>query len=236
MANRAAPPYLQLKKKILDKVISGEWKAGHRVPSDNQLAALSGVSRLTANKAMRALADEGYLERVAGLGTFVAEYRSHGDFLRVTNIAEEIRNRRHEYDNQVVEKCEEPATEQICEALNLPAGTKVFHSIIVHRDQGIPIQLEDRYVNPRVAPDFLSVDLSITTPTAHLMEISPPHEVEQRIEAVMPTVEQRKLLRMRANEPCLVIKRRTWIRGAVATLASLYHPGSRYDVSGRWTP
>lgn len=236
MANRPAPPYLKLKKSILDKIIAGEWKVGHRVPPDSELAAMSGVSRLTANKAMCELADEGYVERAPGVGTFVADNRSHGDFLQVTNIAEEIRGQSHEYDNRVVALCEEPANEEVGEALHLPVETNVFHSVIVHRGQGVPIQLEDRYINPRVAPDFMSADLSQTTPTAYLMEISPPHEVEQRIEAVMPTAEQRKLLKMRANEPCLVIRRRTWIRGAVATLVHLYHPGSRYDVSGRWTP
>ena len=236
MANRPAPPYLKLKKKILDKIISGEWKVGDRVPPDIELAAQSGVSRLTANKAMCELADEGFVERAPGVGTFVAEHRSHGDLLRVTNIAEDIRSRSYEYDNQVVECCEEKADREVGEALHLPVGAPVFHSIIVHCGQGIPIQLEDRYINPRVAPDFMETDFSETTPSAYLMSISPPHEVEHRIEAVMPTAEQRKLLRMPAREPCLVINRRTWIQGSVATLVRLYHPGSRYDVSGRWTP
>ena len=236
MARRAVPPYLRLKKTILDKIISGEWKVGDRVPPDIELARMSGVSRLTANKAMSELANEGFVERAPGVGTFVAEHRSHGELLRVTNIAEEIRSRSHEYDNRVIELCAEPADADIGAALHLPVGTRVFHSIIVHRGQGIPIQLEDRYINPRVAPDFMETDLSGTTPSAYLMEISPPHEVEQSIEAVMPTAEQRKLLQMPAREPCLVINRRTWIQGSVATLVRLYHPGSRYDVSGRWTP
>lgn len=185
---------------------------------------------------MRELADEGYLDRAPGIGTFVADVRSHGDLLRVTNIAEIIRNRSHEYDAKIVERTALKANAEICAKFNLPVHSKLFHSIIVHLDQGVPIQLEDRYINSAVAPDFMSIDLKLRTPTSYLMEISPPNEVEQQVQAIMPTKAERVLLQMRANEPCLLINRRTWIGSAVATVVRLYHPGSRFDLSGRWTP
>ena len=236
MKQAMVPPYRRLKKSIVDKIMGGHWKTAQRLPSDLELARQFGVSRLTANKAMCELADEGYVVRASGLGTFVAENRSHGDLLRVTNIAEVIRGRSHQYDNKLVKRRTERANSEISEKLQIPAGARVFHTIIVHHDQGIPIQLEDRYINPLVAPDFMGADLSKTTPTAYLMQISPPHEVEQQVEAVMPSPTERKLLNMHAKEACLLIKRRTWIRGAVATSVRLYHPGSRYDLSGRWKP
>lgn len=236
MNRGATAPYQQIKKRVLDKILSGEWKVADRVPSDTALASEFGVSRLTANKAMTELADEGYVERAPGLGTFVAENRSHGDFLRVTNIAEEVRGRSHEYDNQVITLKKVKCNAEVAGMLHLPRGCDVFHAVILHRDQGVAIQLEDRYVNPMVAPEFMEIDINETTPTAYLMRVSPPHEVEQKIEAVIPDLNERKLLEMRAGEPCLVIKRRTWIKGAVATLVKLSHPGPRYDLSGRWTP
>ena len=236
MKHKPTPPYRKLKKSIIDKIIAGQWKASQRLPSDKEFAQQFGVSRLTANKAMCELAEEGYVERAPGLGTFVAENRSHGDLLRVTNIAEEIRGRSHDYDNLIVKRRTEKANSKVGESLQIPVGARVFHSIIVHRDQGVPIQLEDRYINPAIAPDFMNADLLDTTPTAYLMQISPPHEVEQQIEAAMPSPTERKLLSMKANEPCLLIIRRTWIRGAVATFVRLYHPGSRYDLKARWKP
>ncbi|MFT4608785.1 MAG: GntR family histidine utilization transcriptional repressor [Arenicella sp.] len=236
MTKTISSPYQKVKKSMLDKIISGELKVSERVPSDSALAKIYGVSRITANKAMCELADEGYVERMTGVGTFVAENRSHGDFLRVTNIAEEVSDRSHTYDNEIVELNRVAVTEEISKKLHLPLGFDVFHSVIVHRDQGTPIQLEDRYVNPLVAPDFMEADFSVITPTAYLMNISPPHEVEQKIEAVIPSKEISKLLSMGSGEPCLLVNRRTWIRGAVATYVFLYHPGSRYDLSSRWTP
>jgi GntR family transcriptional regulator, histidine utilization repressor len=56
------------------------------------------------------------------------------------------------------------------------------------------------------------------------------------LRAVMPDERTRKLLTMKRDEPCLLVTRRTWTNGAIASLARLYHPGSRYEMSGRFRP
>ncbi|AGP88892.1 histidine utilization repressor [Alteromonas mediterranea] len=229
-------PYLKLKKSILNKIISGEWEVGFKIPADKDLGKEAGVSRLTANKAMSELADEGYVQRAPGIGSFVADNRSHGQLLQVTNIAEEIRSKSHHYDNHIIKIGECNADSEVAKMLQITKGDNIYKSSLIHKDEGVPIQLEIRYVNPLVAPDFLNVNFSKTTPTAYLMSISPPQEVEQKIEAVMPSETEKNHLELRENEPCLLISRRTWIRGAVATFVRLYHPGSRFDLSGRWTP
>ena len=42
----------------------------------------------------------------------------------------------------------------------LAPGAPVFHTLIVHLENGVPLQCEDRYVNPACAPDYLSVDFT----------------------------------------------------------------------------
>ena len=66
------PLYLQVKRHILDNIGSGKWGASARVPSENDLVRSFGVSRMTANRALRELRDEGVLVRIAGVGSFVA--------------------------------------------------------------------------------------------------------------------------------------------------------------------
>jgi GntR family transcriptional regulator, histidine utilization repressor len=41
---------------------------------------------------------------------------------------------------------------------------------------------------------------------------------------------------MKRDEPCLVVIRRTWSAGQIASVAHLHHPGSRYELSGRFRP
>ena len=59
----SAPPtaarYLQVKHFILEQIAAGELPAGARVPSENELTRTLGVSRMTANRAVRELAEIG---------------------------------------------------------------------------------------------------------------------------------------------------------------------------------
>jgi GntR family histidine utilization transcriptional repressor len=87
-----------------------------------------------------------------------------------------------------------------------------------------------------LAPDYLAVDFSRTTPYDYLVKVAPLQEVEHLLRAVMPDERTRKLLAMKRDEPCLLVIRRTWTAGQIASVARLYHPGSRYEMSGRFRP
>jgi GntR family histidine utilization transcriptional repressor len=56
------------------------------------------------------------------------------------------------------------------------------------------------------------------------------------LRAEMPDERTRRLLLMKQDEPCLVVIRRTWTANEIASAARLYHPGSRYELSGRFRP
>jgi GntR family histidine utilization transcriptional repressor len=225
-------PYARIKRHVHARIESGEWKVAHRVPSENQLAAEFEVSRMTARRALQELVQEGFLVRSQGLGTFVADRKPVLSMLEVRNIAEEIAERGHKYRNRVLKLEQVPASEAVAMYLGLAPGSRVFHSLIVHIDDEVPVQLEDRFTNPAMAPDYLAQDFSRTTPNAYLSRVAPIEAVEHVIEAVMPTSLMARWLQVRAPEACLQINRRTWSRGHVVTFARLVHPGSRYRLGG----
>jgi GntR family histidine utilization transcriptional repressor len=225
-------PYARIKRHVVARIESGEWKVASRVPSENQLAVEFEVSRMTARRALMELEHEGFLVRSQGLGTFVADRKPVLSMLEVRNIAEEIAERGHAYRCRVLRLEEVPATEAVAMYLGVAPGSKVFHSLIVHIDDDTPVQLEDRFTNPAVAPDYLAQDFSRMTPNAYLSRVAPIEAVEHVIEAVMPTSLVARWLQVRAPEACLQINRRTWSRGLVATFAKLVHPGSRYRLGG----
>ena len=230
------PRYQKVKDHILSHIGSGAWPSGHRVPSENELVKQLSVSRMTVNRAMRELTNEGLLVRVAGVGTFVADRTAHAHPLEVHNIANEIRGRGHEPAVQVLKlEAVEPKGD-VAASFQLRPGAKVFHSLMVHCENGLPVQLEDRYVNPAIAPDYLSVDFTRTTAHQYLIEVAPLQEVEHILRAVMPTAQIRRLLKMPEGEPCLLLQRRTWSGGVVATNSRFYYPGSRYEFSSRFKP
>ncbi len=65
--NIAEQAFEQLKEHILN----GTWKEGERLPSENELTEVLGVSRSTIRQAIRTLADYGLVETRNGAGTYV---------------------------------------------------------------------------------------------------------------------------------------------------------------------
>jgi GntR family histidine utilization transcriptional repressor len=230
------PLYLQVKRHILDNIGSGKWGTSMRVPSENELVKSFGVSRMTANRALRELRDEGVLVRVAGVGSFVADRHAHAHPLEIRSIAEEIRRRGHVHRAEIFSLERIRASAELAEDFGIAPRSELYCSVIVHFENDRPIQLEDRYVLPKLAPDYLKVDFNRTTPYDYLIKVAPLQEAEHLLRAVMPDERTRKLLAMKRDEPCLLMIRRTWTAGLIASVARLYYPGSRYELSGRFKP
>jgi len=230
------PRYQQLKDLIIQRISSGELRPSDRVPSENELVESMSVSRMTANRALRELNDEGYVRRVAGRGTFVSDFRSQSHLLEVHNIADEIHLRGHRHSSRVIRQSLQHARGEVARALHVPQGTDVFHLLLVHFENEIPIQLEDRHVLASFAPDCLEQDFAAVTPSAYLTSIAPLQEAEQAVRASLANRAVQKHLRIDDNEACLVVIRRTWSDGCPVTFARLHHPGRRYELTGHYTP
>lgn len=233
-AAKAPARYEAVKEHVRKRIRSGAWPPGARVASEHELMAALGLSRMTVNRALRELAASGEVVRFVGIGTFVAEQKPQLALLRVANVADEVRARGHEYSCDVVRVIRAPAVEDVAAALDLRPGDPVYHSICVHRDNGVPIQLEDRYVNPAAAPHFVAQDFTRVPPAEYLLRTVPLDEVEHVVDAVIPGKEEARLLGIRSTVPCLVLTRRTWSGADVVTWVRCIHPGPRYRLGARF--
>ena len=218
----------------MERIESGQWAPDTRVPSENDLVEALGISRMTANRALRELTDNGQLFRVQGIGTFVAARKPQTPLLEVRSIAEDIRLRGGVHSSTVCLLAQEPAAPKLAADLELPPGSMIFHSILIHEDRGIPVQLAERFVNPAAAPDYLKQDFTRITPSQYLFQMAPLTEVEHVVEAILPDAKTRKLLQIKQNEPCLKLHRRTWSNGVVVTKSTFIYPGSRYQIGSRF--
>ncbi|MCO7243531.1 MULTISPECIES: histidine utilization repressor [unclassified Halomonas] len=224
------PLYQQIQQHLLEKITSGEWPAHHQIPPEEQLARDFQVSRMTANKAIRDLVQKGYLTRQPGLGTFVTDRKAESSLVEVYNIAEEVRSRGHRYGNEVL-TCEAiDADDEVALRLGVRLGSRVFHTLILHLENDVPIQLERRFVNPRWVPDYLDTDFSRHTPNEVLVAACPITDVEHIVEAVLPDHQAAEWLTIDTASPCLSMIRRTWSGEQLISYARLLHPGERYKL------
>ncbi len=226
--------YQQVKEFVARQIQDGSLRAGDRLPSEHELVARFGMSRMTVNRALRELSEQGRIVRVAGVGSFVAEPKTQSTLLQIANLAAEIRQRGHDYRCEVLTVGRISVGLDVAAALDLHTGGSAFHAVCLHLEDGVPIQLEDRYVNPGVVPDFLQQDFSLISPTEYLVRNVPFDQIEHVVDAVMPSAEQAAQLDMAVSEPCLLLTRRTWSQGVPVTLVRCLHPASRYRLGSRY--
>jgi GntR family transcriptional regulator, histidine utilization repressor len=226
------PVFLHIKNYLLEQIHAGFWKEGDAIPSEQALARQFGVSRMTVNRAVRELTDEQILSRIQGSGTYVAQHKYQATLVEIKSIAEEVRARGHIHRSELHKLERTRASDLMAAAFDAKPGHPLFHSIIVHFENDLPIQVEDRWVNPDVAPDYMEQDFSAITPNEYLMAAAPLQGVNYCIEALIPPKEIADMLHMPARDACLVLKRRTLSKGQVASVVTMWHPGNRYQFAG----
>jgi len=240
-AEPAPPPaatpaalYQQVKDHVARLIAGGRLKPGDRIPSEQELVAEFGIARMTVNRALRELAEQGRIVRVAGVGSFVAEEKPRSTLLQIAHIADEIRQRGHDHRCELLSLTRAAAPLDAASALDLRIGESVFALQCVHYEDEVPVQLEERYVNPRMAPDFIRQDFTRQLPSEYLVQHVPYDEIEHVVDAILPTPQQAELLHMGAGEPCLMLTRRTWSAGVPVTLVRCLHPAQRYRLGSRF--
>ncbi|MEO8634343.1 MAG: UTRA domain-containing protein [Gemmatimonadales bacterium] len=232
----AIAPFARVKQFLKRELGRGRYPPGRLMPSESQLVARFGVSRMTVNRALRELQVEGLIERRQGVGTFAAPLHRVSSTLTIRDLHDEIVARGHAHHAVVHLARREAASAVVAERLGVPRETSLFHTIIVHRADDVAVQCEDRYVNPVCAPGYLEVDFTRITPTHYLLGVAPLWEAQYSIEAAAPTAREARLLGIGRRDPCLIVMRRTVSRSVPITLARLVHPGSRYLLHGEFKP
>jgi GntR family histidine utilization transcriptional repressor len=231
-AQDATPIFQRIKDYLIGEIAAGRWKEGDVIPSEQALVKQFGVSRMTVNRAVRELTAEQVLTRRQGSGTFVAPQKVQATLLEIRSIADEIRARGHAHRSSLQLLEHAVADEVLAARFALPDGTPLFHSVIVHYENELPIQVEDRWVNPSCAPDYMQQDFAQVTPNEYLSAAAPLQSATYSVEALNPPPDIAGMLEMKAGECCLVLQRCTRGLGQVASCVTMWHPGHRYQFAG----
>lgn len=235
MANNDERRYMVVKNFIKQGIEDGSWGEHKRVPSENQLVETCSVSRMTARRALDELTEEGVLYRAQGRGTFVAPKKLHSPMLEIRNIADEVKERGNEYSNELILLQKEQCPSHLLPNFGLEEGSDIYHSIMVHKENNKPIQIEQRYVNPKAAPNYLKQNFNQMTPNVYLSEVAPLTQAEHQIEAKEADPFMRITLKLQESEPVLSIDRTTWSKELLVSYCQLFHPASRFKLTGKFT-
>ncbi|MFN7783098.1 MAG: UTRA domain-containing protein [Lysobacterales bacterium] len=235
-AESKLPPYARIKAELKNALARGDYAPGAQLPSESALVAEFGVSRMTVGRALNELATEGLIERVQGVGSFASALDRVSSTLTLRDLHEEIAARGHTHTAEVKLLKAETPKPALAKLFGVEPRRELFHSVILHLESGRAIQLEDRWVNPDEAPDYLAQDFTRVTPTHYLFGATALWRARYAIEAVQPSALEARWLGIEVRSPCLRITRETFSRSAMITRARLLHPGDRYAIEGEFSP
>lgn len=226
----------RIRTDISERIRSGAWPPGHRVPSEHELMAEYGCSRMTVNKALAPLAEQGLIVRRRKAGSFVSRPRIHSVVLDIPDIAAEVTARGGTYGYELLGRAARIATPNEVEALGLDRPRRVLALRCLHRADGRPFGLEERLINLAAVPEAVEADFAREPPGGWLLGHVPWTEAEHRISAANPQKAVATILGIPPTAACLVLERRTWRGEERITHVRLTFPGDAYDLVARFAP
>lgn len=222
---------------IENRILSGEWPPGHRIPFEMDLAAAYDCSRMTVNKALTQLAKAGLVERKKRSGTFVLQPRAQSAVLEIHDIGAEVQSLKLTYAFKVLTRAFRRTRAQ--EAVlrdDLKPGSRVLDVTCMHYAGRTPFCLEERVINLASVPEAADVDFTLAPPGNWLIAQVPWSNAQHKIQAIGAGQETAKLLQIPHRAACLVIERRTWSSAGFITYVRLTYPGDRHALVATFTP
>jgi GntR family transcriptional regulator len=227
--SRAVTKHDQLRSVLLG-LIEQDPRRDRALPSERDLATEYGVSRMTARMAIEELADQGFVYRVQGRGTFV-DRPLVSKSLALTSFTEDMLARGMQPGTRVVLCAERPAGAAAGRDLQISPAAAVIFLRRVRLADGVPICLESVELPARLVPDLASQPLtgSLYDLLATAYRIRFMH-AEQRIRATVLDPEEADLLEVPEVSPALLVERVSSDKAGrpVERARSLYR-ADRYD-------
>lgn len=230
----SVPIFTQVKMVIHGAVDSGELQPHRRIPSERELSALFGVSRMTIRQALLEMIGDGVLYTRTGKGTYVADHKIEQPLQRLTSFTQDIGARGLRPSSRLLGADLLPAPIELAQALAIPSGSELVRVRRLRLADGEPLAIETSHLPHSLCPGLIEHDLERHSLYGLLhdrygLELA---SAKQTIEAASPTEEERKLLEMPAGVPVLRIHRFTSTRdGVVCEFVQSAYRGDRYQLN-----
>ncbi len=236
--NSPIPFYYQIRQQLLEQIRSGELSPGQPIPSEHEISARFGVSRMTARQAMKTLCDEGVAYSRPGLGTFVSGSKQAKTSTDLLSFTQEIKAHGARPRSQVLAFEAVTAEGEVATALHLEAKAKVFRLRRVRMSDSTPMSIEESFLSAKLCPGLLE---SFTPQKSLYQVLADGYGIrmttaDEIAEASLASAEDARLLQIKKNSPVFVLTRISYAGSSepVEFVRSIYR-GDRWKLVSRLT-
>lgn len=221
-----------VQEEVLRRIHAREWKPGELIPNEADLALEFGCARTTVNRALRAVAESGLLDRRRKAGTRVAAQPIAKATLTIAVIRTEIEEWGQIYDYQRISRREAVPPVAISDAMKTPSGRRLLHVCALHLADDAPYAFEDRWIDLGVVPTASAESFETISANEWLLRHAPYTHGEISFAASSATQDEATILRCPEHSALLTIDRVTWDGSAAVTkVRLLFSPGHRLETA-----
>ena len=200
----------QIEDWLAEAIAAGRLAPGDRMPTEHDLAAWLGVSRMTLRHALATLARRGLVERAVGRngGTFVAEGKLEQDRTRLSGFSEQLRRHGMVAGARVLSAVQRPAGPAAAAALEAAEGDPVYEIRRVRLGNGRPIAVEHSMFPASSFPGLLGcrLDGSLYELLEEKYQLR-PYRARESLEPVTAGVREAETLEVREGAPLMLVER-----------------------------
>ncbi|MBN2322906.1 MAG: GntR family transcriptional regulator [Spirochaetes bacterium] len=200
------PKYIQLVEILRQHIVSGLVKGGDKLLSENELRNKYGVSLTTVRKCIDILRNEGLIQRVQGVGTFVVDRPVKRSLEKVLSFTHNMQQVGLVPTTDVLEKKILRATNTYGEKLKVRPDEYIFRLKRLRFGNDIPMLLETRYINLRYCPGIdlqnLAGSLYDIYEKSYEIILTRAH---QNLKIVFLKEQEAKLLTCKAGDPAFYV-------------------------------
>lgn len=204
----SVPLYAQLEEILRAKIAGGEWQPNQRIPSENELNKIYGLSRMTARGVLTKLVNEGVLFRVPGKGTFLSPGKFEAISPAYRGVREQLEAMGYQTTTYVLGMGLEDPAPKVRDKLKLADGAQVYAIHRLRAVQSNPISLHHSFVPAALAPGLDGYDtgneqLCVILETNYGLAMK---QVEEHLEATAASGTEAEHLGMRRGQPVLLLE------------------------------
>lgn len=213
-----------IRESIRERIAAGEWAPGALMPGEADLAEEYDCARVTVNRALQTLAEDGIIERKRRAGTRVKETPVRRARFDIPLIRHEVEASGARYRPRLLRRDRIAPPLAIARRLGIRAGAAALHLETAHMADDRPYAYEDRWVNLKAAPAILDAPLDEISANEWLIRHAPwsSGDVSFSAEAADPAAAA--ALGVAQGAPLFVVERATWFEDQHITVTRLFHP------------
>jgi GntR family transcriptional regulator len=213
--NSPIPIYYQLGEIIKELIEKGELQPGDSLPAEREYAEKFQISRMTVRQAFTQLVHDGYLHRIQGKGTFVAERKPKIEqtLQGLTSFTEDMKARGMKAGSQLVDFEIIPATSLIANQLGIQEYGPVYEIKRIRLADDVPMALETNYISANFIKGLTEqiVNQSLYSYIEDQLNLRIDH-ASQVIESSIANQLEADYLKIQLGAPVMLIQRNTFLK------------------------